>query len=165
MGIILISPHEENLSGPVVFLAGPIQGAPDWQGDAIAELSKNQSIDIISPRAARDERVEMTDEEIVSQAKWQATYIQKTITDGVFLCFFPKAIEENAQYAQESLLLLGTIIAKVQTQSVFVGIEEGFANRHAIVSLLMSHYPSLVIYTTLQSLCDGVLRYIRTQYI
>jgi hypothetical protein len=34
MGALLVPPGVVPVDGPLVFLAGPIQGAPDWQAEA-----------------------------------------------------------------------------------------------------------------------------------
>ncbi len=42
--------HHVALDRPAVFLAGPIQGAPDWQALAI-EMLRGEDADIFSPRS------------------------------------------------------------------------------------------------------------------
>jgi hypothetical protein len=37
-GALILPPQYVTVEGPLVFLAGPIQGAPDWQREAIALL-------------------------------------------------------------------------------------------------------------------------------
>ncbi len=50
-GRILVAPEYRELRGALIFLIGPIQGAPDWQADAVRIIHRiNKSIHIASPR-------------------------------------------------------------------------------------------------------------------
>ena len=48
---IITAPDYGNREGPLIFLAGPIQGAEDWQRTAIGLISReNPALDIANPR-------------------------------------------------------------------------------------------------------------------
>ena len=52
--MILLPPTYQDITGPVIFLAGPIQGAPLWQDQAITLLSTMAPhIHIASPRRGK----------------------------------------------------------------------------------------------------------------
>ncbi len=36
--MLVLPPNDPEVTGPVIFLAGPIQGALDWQAEAIRQL-------------------------------------------------------------------------------------------------------------------------------
>lgn len=49
-GRIILVPDYVDVKGPLIFLGGPIQGAPDWQSRAIEHIQKSApDINIASP--------------------------------------------------------------------------------------------------------------------
>ncbi len=168
MGIILISPNKKETLGPVIFLAGPVRSAPDWQSDAIGLLSVNQSVDIASPRQARDESVPLSSEEVIEQIAWEQSYMNIAREGGVVLFWFakPRKGEESPYYAQQSFFELGDTLAETGGgTSICLGIEEGFQNGEYLMETVNRKYPNLIIHKTLTEVCDQALRLIRTQYI
>lgn len=168
MGTILISPNTEEVEDPIIFLAGPVNGAPDWQSDAIGHLSLNESIHIVSPRQARDESVPLSAQESKKQIEWEQHYLQKAMRDGVVLFWFAKPLLETKplHFAQQSFFELGDILAKTQGKDVVcAGIEEGFPGSEYLRATLQMKYPNLKVRASLSEVCDDALRLIRTQYI
>ena len=54
--LILPKTYISNLDMPLIFLAGPIRGAPNWQDDAIRFLfSQEKNLAIASPRLRTDD--------------------------------------------------------------------------------------------------------------
>ncbi len=50
-GLVFQPPEIAEVDGPLIFLAGPIQGAPDWQSEAISIIHDiDPAIAIASPR-------------------------------------------------------------------------------------------------------------------
>lgn len=168
MGTILISPNTETIEGPIIYLAGPINGAPDWQSDAIGHLCVNPSVHIVSPRQARDASTLLSEEDSKVQIEWEQVYMESAVKDGVVLFWFAKPLSSvsTSYYAQQSFFELGDILANVgKRHSVCVGIEGEFPNAEYLTATLTWRYPELTIHKTLSDVCDEALRIIRTQYI
>jgi hypothetical protein len=77
MGAVLLPTTIVPIEGPLVFLAGPIQGAPHWQADAIRWFAEYApTISVASPR-----RVDRSREfDYAAQVDWE-TYHLRSGTD------------------------------------------------------------------------------------
>jgi hypothetical protein len=53
------------VDGPLVYLAGPIEGAPDWQSEALERLlALDKSLNVANPRRALAPGEELASEQI-----------------------------------------------------------------------------------------------------
>lgn len=88
---------------PLVFLAGPIQGAPDWQAEAVAMFRKEE-IATANPRC-----LDFKPEYFKHQVEWETAYLYHARARGVILFWIPKEAEhiEGRQYAQTTRFELG----------------------------------------------------------
>lgn len=157
-GKLLLPPVVEDVAGPLVFLAGPVQGAPDWQAQAIAVLGKAApEIHIASPR--RDYLPgEFSLEE---QVDWETRYLRLAALRGAIMFWLAREVEHfcDRAYAQTSRFELAEW--KVHHQrtgaSIVVGIEEGFTNARYIRRRLAQDCPDLRICSSLTETCEQVL--------
>lgn len=140
MGKILIAPHREEITGPLIFLAGPIQGAPDWQSEAIGLLSVNPHVSIASPRRASQARGEFSDEDYSLQVLWEWDHMSRAGENGVILFWLAREMVgvPGRAYAQTTRFELGETVARhiFTGIRVVVGLEEGFTNRRYITKSL-----------------------------
>lgn len=148
MAIILRSPDYEDVdSQRLVFLGGPIQGASDWQKEAIRFLLDNLSdrYTIASPRSLR------TIEEYYGQMEWEHYHLQRAHTIFFWLpCPLSLSFSERLRvlfsgipprpYAQTMWFELGwfTCYCRHFTDKVnlVVGMEHGFPNGRYITHVL-----------------------------
>jgi hypothetical protein len=128
MAVLVQPPTMEKplTGGPVIFLGGPIQGAPDWQRQAFDLLDKEgpESLVVANPR--RDTLG--PDFNYDEQVDWESHWLYKAGTGrghGVILFWFAAQIEEHPErvYAQTSRFELGEWFGRAQ----FVRSEPGDA--------------------------------------
>lgn len=124
---LILPPNNIEVSGPVIFLAGPIQGAKDWQGEAIRIIHAiDPEITIASPRR------EYLDGEFVyeKQVDWETKYLRTAASDGVILFWLAKELEHDRKraYAQTSRFELAEwkIRHECGGAKLVIGIEDGF---------------------------------------
>lgn len=142
----------------MIFLAGPIQGAVDWQKEAHQVISKlNPNITVVSPR--RQDFEEKHDFDV--QVDWETYYLNQTGQSGVILFWLAK--ENNhvsgRSYAQTTRWELATWKERHKTQGakVVVGIEDGFTGERYIRRMMSKENPDIPIYRTLRQTCRAAL--------
>lgn len=141
----LIRPLDEsnNPENPVIFLAGPIQGAADWQTRAVEFLAKGdiQDLTIACPRTEGPWHGCYNE-----QVDWETRYLAAAGKRGCILFWLAKENEHNCDraYGQTTRFELGewfgrTSVFMVSTPAnIVVGIEEGFTNARYIRRRLYS---------------------------
>ncbi|AMV27610.1 hypothetical protein VT84_24625 [Gemmata sp. SH-PL17] len=82
MGAVLLPPTITPIDGPLVFLAGPIQGAPDWQSEAIRWFAEHApTISVASPRRPGPR----ISSDYVAQVDWETHHLRRAAGHGVIL--------------------------------------------------------------------------------
>lgn len=117
-GITFDAPERPTVEGPLIFLAGPIQGAPLWQTEAISMIrTYSTTVHIASPRRRKLERLikptasfaarfteSFVGEMYIEQVDWETRYLNRAAENGCILFWLAK--EENhictRAYAQTS---------------------------------------------------------------
>lgn len=156
---IIAPEYVENISKPVIFLAGPIQGADDWQTEAMNYIkSKNPNIIIASPRRDKFSRDFKYDE----QVDWETHYLNEAAKKGGIIFWLAKEKEhiEGRDYAQTSRFELGEWKAKHEIYGVklVIGIEPGFSGERYIRKRLSQDCPEIEIQDTLEATCQKALK-------
>jgi len=104
MSKTIIAPNYINsIDGPVIFLAGPIQGAADWQTDAIQIINKHApDLYVASPRQTIKSLSDFTKEMYNTQVDWETYHLREAGKNGVVLFWLAKEFEHrcNRAYAQ-----------------------------------------------------------------
>jgi hypothetical protein len=137
-GRILHSPQSAEIDGPLIFLAGPIQGARDWQIEAAEIISHlDPSIWVASPRRRGPEaNVDWTGDEFYKQVDWETRHLELAAADGVILFWLQKEDEHICEraFAQTTRFELGEYCARARLAAtrVVVGIDSGFTNARYI---------------------------------
>ena len=165
-GEIIIPPRYIEVDGSVIFLAGPIRGAINWQGKAIRYIrNKNPGLHIASPRRpilTQDEFPEATFDE---QVDWEHYYLQRAAENGVILFWLAKEAEHrcNRAYAQTTRFELGeaTGVHRFANIKIVVGIEDGFTGGKYIRKTLAKKYPNIPICDTLEQTCDSAIQLVK----
>jgi hypothetical protein len=170
-GRLFWAPAVVDITGPLIFLAGPIKGATRWQDDAVEYIwSLDDSIHIASPRrpmttlTADKKHQKFTPEMFNEQVDWETKYLNRAAAmnldsseKGVVLFWLAKESVHLCEraYAQttrfelaewkEKYLEFGVMIA--------VGIEEGFSGAHYIRRRMLQDCPEIPIRDTLEETC------------
>lgn len=162
MGKIIVSPHKEEIAGPLIFLAGPIQGASDWQSNAIGILSINPHVHIASPRRAIEKRGDFDESDYTYQVEWEWEYLARARENGVIMFWLPKPIEDipGRCYAQTSRFELGEALAHKMCSggNIVLGIEHGFSNGRYIMKSFRDKAPDVPIVHSLEEACEEAIR-------
>jgi len=166
MGKIIIAPQYKDISGPLVYISGPIYGAPDWHSEAIGMIGINDSVHIASPRRAIETNSVFSDIEMSEQIEWADYYMKRAIMHGIVLFWFPKPINviEQGGYAHTSRIELGRAMEMVDSKDihVVVGIQDGFIDTQSIKKLLAYTNPNAPVVNTLHDACEKALNMCNT---
>jgi len=157
---ILSAPDYHDVTGQLVFLAGPIQGAEDWQAKAIEFLTRgNHALNIASPRGDYSKRAF----DYNTQVDWETHYLNLAAKTGAILFWLAREQEHmcDRAFAQTTRFEL----AEWATKSLInpdlrlsIGIEPGFTGERYIRRRLGQDHPSIVVYSTLEDVCRDVLQ-------
>lgn len=153
-GKLILAPEYIDVEGPVIFLAGPIQGAQDWQNKAIKIIQKSApDLHIASPRR------EYLDKEFVyeKQVDWETHYLRRAAQNGVIMFWFAKKFEHDNEraYAQTSRFELGEWKIRHERDGVkiVVGIGEEFTGAKYLRRRFSQDCPDIKIHTSLEETC------------
>lgn len=156
--LILQPPEIVEASGNAIFLAGPIQGAPDWQSEAAEIIHKmNPEIIVASPRKAyKDGKFIYED-----QVDWETHYLRRAGDKGVVLFWLAKQVVDTPgrAYAQTTRFELAEWKMRHERDGakLVVGIEEGFGNERYIKRRLGQDAKNIPILSSLQETCEAAV--------
>jgi hypothetical protein len=149
-------------TGKVLFLGGPIQGAPDWQADAIKIIhSQDSGLIIASPRKNYPEGTFIYE----NQVDWESSYLKRAAKHGGIMFWLANQTEETpgGSYAQNSRFELGEWKEKHQERNtpMVVGIEDGFSNERYIRRRFSQDCPEVPILDNLQETCETIVELLK----
>ena len=166
MGKILIPPEYKDISGPLIFLAGPIQGALNWQGEAIEFLKSKTSAHIASPRREMVLDKDFKAEDYNIQVEWEHDYLEYAAVYGVTLFWLAREAEHmcDRSYAQTSRFELGEAVTRHRLEGikVVVGIEEGFSNKRYLQKTISTKMPNISLCSSLKETCLEAIKLFTT---
>ena len=145
-------------AAPVIFLAGPIQGTGDWQGEASAIiLARRPGVLIASPR-----RVYVPGEfDYAKQVDWETHHLRRAARNGVILFWLAREAElvPARAYAQTSRFELGEWKMRHERDGVkiVIGIEPGFSGERYIRRRFAQDCPEVPMPSTLPETCEHAL--------
>lgn len=150
---------------PLIFLAGPIQGALDWQAKAIELLQASTTpLLIASPRrgdwGSKDE--------YVIQVEWETYHLRLASATGAILFWCAKEAEHVCErsYAQTTRFELAEwathykyrkIHAPDRKLNLILGIEEGYSGAKYIKHRIGTDTPELEVYSTLEDTVNAAI--------
>ena len=158
--MVIVVPEFKIVKGQIVFLAGPIQGAEDWQARAIDLISKaNHKLNIATPRG----NYANMNFDYDLQVKWESHYLARASRSGAILFWLAKEKVHYCErsYAQTTRSELGEwrTMAKINPLiKLFVGIEPGFTGERYQRAKLEEDCPNVKIHKTLEDLCRDVVQ-------
>ena len=151
--ILLQPPEIIETSGPVIFLAGPIQGSPDWQSDASNLIHAiDPTLIVASPRKDYPEGTFVYER----QVDWETHFLRTAGRTGVVAFWLSAQVEETPgrAYAQTTRFELAEWKMKHEYEGVklTIGIEEGFGNARYIRRRFSQDAPDVKIADSLEEM-------------
>ncbi len=154
--LFLQPPEIVEVDGRVIFLAGPIQGGPNWQSTAGRLIhGYNPKIIVASPR--RDYEADGLEFVYERQVDWETHYLRAAGENGVVLFWLANQVQETPgrAYAQTTRFELAEWKMKHQFEGakLVVGIEPGFGNERYIRRRFAQDAPDVPILNSLEQSC------------
>ncbi|MBI2042760.1 hypothetical protein HYT25_00010 [Candidatus Pacearchaeota archaeon] len=168
-GLIIPNIFPGVISAPLIFLAGPVRGAPNWQDDAAEYiLSNNSKFTVISPR--RDIREKISeyafngDNNYFSrQREWELYHFDINRKKGCVMFWLPGETEHNCDksYGAMTREELGLIMAHYfhdKSTRFCIGTDGKFSEIDTLRYDLSRYAPDKRIFSTLEETCDEAIR-------
>jgi hypothetical protein len=159
---ILLPPDHVPIDGPLVFLAGPITGAIDWQAEGIRLLGvMAPRLHIANPR--REYQPGTYDS--AAQIDWESHHLRRAGLEGVILFWLAReshAVPGRA-YAQTTRFELAEWKVRHERDGarLVVGIEDGFSGARYIRHRLGRDCPGIPLCESLEQTCSKAVELIR----
>jgi len=154
-GKLILPPTFLEDDSPVIYLAGPIDGADCWQEEAIELIqSIAPELHIVSPR---DKGTCKTVDVYSHNLSWDNFHLQKAADNGAVIFWLAKQQDDHeGSYAQTTRFKLGEwkIRHERDDVKVVVGIEDGFSNAWYIRKRLSDECPGIPICSSLNEACQ-----------
>ncbi|VVB80931.1 Nucleoside 2-deoxyribosyltransferase like protein [uncultured archaeon] len=155
----ITAPDYKEANGPIVFLAGPIQGAEDWQRTAIELLTRtNPAVNVASSRGDYSNRKFDYD----AQVDWETHYLKEAAKTGSILFWLAKEKEHicDRAFAQTTRFELAEWVTKYgcdKNLRLSIGIEPGFSGERYLRRRIGQDHPELQIYSKLEDVCTAAV--------
>lgn len=154
--------HYGPVDGPLVFLAGPIDGAPNWQAEALGRLAElAPELAVANPRREFAPGEELASEQI----DWETGYLRRAGEQGAILFWMAAEIKRVPwrAYAQIARAQLFEAKARHELAGVHLvlGIEENFAGGSYIRRRFETESVGVPIFRTLAECCEAVVHVAR----
>ena len=151
-------PEIVETDGRVIFLAGPIQGAPDWQSQAASIIHDiDSSIIVASPRKNYPEGTFVYEK----QVDWETHFLRKAGRTGVVAFYLATQTEETPgrAYAQTSRFELAEwkMRHEYEKTKLTIGIQDGFGNARYIRRRFSQDCPDIKIADDLDAMCQNAV--------
>jgi len=146
------------VAGPSIFLAGPIQGAADWQSEAACWLAAaDPAVHIASPRR----EYPPGEFDYAAQVNWETHYLRQAASNGVILFWLASEAVSipGRAYAQTTRFELAEWKVRHERDGVrmVIGIEEGFSGARYIRHRFGQDCPNVSIVSTLSATCRAAI--------
>lgn len=171
---LIIPKRMSEIKIPLIFLAGPIRGAPNWQDEAVKIINEiDPEMYIVSPR--RGIRTSIApyvlhgDETLFErQRAWERYHLEIAKYDGAIMFWLPGEIEHDCKksYGAMTRMELGLVIAwyKQNLRSIkwCIGSDGKFSELDTIQYDLKIDAPDKKIFPTLEETCAEAVRIARS---
>ena len=157
-GILLQPPEIIETTKPVIFLAGPIQGAPDWQtGAASIIYDLDPNITIANPRRNYPEGTFVYEK----QVDWETHFLRAAGQKGVVAFWLAAQTLDTPgrSYAQTTRFELAEwkMRHEYEGAKLTIGIEEGFGNARYIRRRFGQDAPEVNVVDNLEEMCKNAV--------
>jgi hypothetical protein len=153
--MLFLAPNSDasELVSPLIFLAGPILGAPNWQAAAVRKIQRiNRDIDIASPRTPPPFHGDG-----VKQVQWETKHLRLAAKRGCILFWLAPEKHHlcNRAYAQTTRFELAEwlVCSRVFEAKIAVGAHPSFPGYNYIKQRLANEYPNIPLHSTLEATC------------
>jgi hypothetical protein len=158
-----LPPRIVAVEGPLVFLAGPIQGAPDWQADAIRWfVAEAPDLHVASPRHGYTP----AEFDYAAQVDWETHHLRRAGECGVILFWLAREAVSvpGRSYGQTSRFELAEWKVRHERDGVrlVVGVEDGFSGARYIRHRFSQDCPGVPLVASLEQGCRTAVELIRT---
>ena len=168
-GLIIPKTYIEEPSFPLIYLAGPIKGAPKWHDEAIEFLlSHNPDLTIASPQKEIKQNLSAHllkgDESYFSrQRAWERHYLSLASDSGAILFWLPGEETHRCEksYGAMTRIELGQWMTNYRDDrflGLAIGTDGKFSEIDTIKYDLSLDAPDKKIYSTLEETCSEALR-------
>lgn len=156
--LLLQPPEIVETDGPVIFLAGPIQGAPDWQTEAASTIHDIDPLIVVaSPRRDYPEGTFVYE----NQVDWETHFLRTAGKLGVVAFWLADQATDTPgrSYAQTSRFELGEWKMRNEFEGVklTIGIDEEFGNARYIRRRFGQDCPNVKIANSLIEMCRNAV--------
>ena len=168
--INIFTPYKRfEINNPLIFLAGPIMGADNWQDRSIEIIRRmNNEVTIASPRQNKYDEINFSLDE---QTDWESYHLEKASKHGAIIFWLTRERKHSCEraYAQTTRFELGEWVAKqkFRPEQVFlsVGIEDGFTNSGYIKRRIEQDNLGVKICKTLEETCNQALQIVESRHL
>jgi hypothetical protein len=153
-GLVLSPPTVIEFTGPVVFLAGPIRGAPDWQADAVRLLhSLAPGLHVANPRRVYPPGTF----DHAAQVDWETHHLRRAGADGVILFWLADEAAHDCTraYAQTTRFELAEWKVRHERDGakLVVGVGDRFTGARYIRRRFAQDCPAVPVVASLDEAC------------
>jgi hypothetical protein len=153
-------------SDPLIFLAGPIQGATDWQRDAVNIFKQvsgdDQLLRIANPRR---EELDKASFNYAEQVAWEKQHLHRAAKHGAIIFWFAARdieipYEKGRAYAQTTRFEFGRAFGWLDSGNpvqLAIGIEPGYKGSENYIKLCATEY-SIPVFSHLEDVCLEAVR-------
>jgi hypothetical protein len=161
-GTLIAPPDRLTADGPLVFLAGPIQGAADWQRQAAAFLrAAAPDLHVANPRHDLPSGAFSYE----AQVDWETYHLRRAAATGAILFWLAREAEHFCEraYGQTSRFELAEWKVRHERDSaqLVVGIEEGFSGARYIRRRFAQDCPRVPLVASLEDACRAAVELAR----
>lgn len=167
--VIIPKTYVQDLGAPLIFLAGPIKSAPNWQDEAIDFLlSQNSDLIIASPRRGVRDRIAQYIAQgdanyFPRQRAWERHYLDIASKTGAILFWLPGEAEHNCEkvYGAMTRVEIGQWMTNYRHNNSVrfcVGSDSKFPEIHTIDYDLQLDAPDKKIFSSLEETCTEAAR-------
>jgi hypothetical protein len=167
--VIIPKTYVQNIEAPLIFLAGPIISAPNWQDEAIDFLlSKNSDLVIASPRKGIRDKIapyitQGDENYFPRQRAWERHYLDIASKTGAILFWLPGEAEHNCEkvYGAMTRVEIGQWMTNYRHDNSVrfcVGSDGKFPEIHTIGFDLQLDAPAKKIFSSLKETCAEAVR-------
>lgn len=168
-GVIIPKTYLKEVEAPLIFLAGPIKSAPNWQDKAIdIILSQNKDLIVASPRGGIREVIapyilKGDDNYFPRQRAWERHYLDLASKTGAIMFWLPGEETHDCQkvYGAMTRLEIGQWMTNYRHDKSVrfcVGSDGKFSELHTIQYDLQLDVPEKSVFGSLKETCLEAVR-------
>ena len=172
-GKLFTPPTMPNIGGPkwqneqMIFLAGPIKGAPDWHKDAVEIIGElDGEVHLASPKPLTVPEGAFTEDMYVAQIGWEHHWLNYCARYGVIMFWLANEEKQycDRAYGQTSRFELGWKVMKAELLGarVVVGFDDAFTNARYLRPTISREMPSVILCDSLEETCGKEVEFLTT---